>query len=211
MQTPAHAGQPHPRGSVRTRRLFISGVYKIGHSTGQCRHAGHDRPVAAWNDPPQQVRFIMGNPLITDTFHPNRWDYLYSIQPGGSQRQQERVSLVFNASDQLAGLAGDFMPGVSRDEQISVANPRRRARPQPRPANRKNVRRRDRCWSRFSAKWTKRKPFRYRFQNHWKPNEKRPASPGVLLSSVQASSALFFAAFAARCLRTSFGSAISGR
>ena len=158
----------------------------------------------------QQVRFIMGNPLITDTFHPNRWDYLYSIQPGGSQRQQERVSLVFNANDQLAGLAGDFMPGVSRDEQILGRQPQAPSAP-ARPANRKNVRRRDRCWSRFSAKWTKRKPFRYRFQNHWKPNEKRPASPGVLLSSVQASSALFFAAFAARCLRTSFGSAISGR
>ncbi|MES2818655.1 MAG: outer membrane protein assembly factor BamE [Pseudomonadota bacterium] len=65
-----------------------------------------------------QVRFIMGNPLITDTFHANRWDYLYSIQPGGVKRQQERVSLVFNANDQLAGLAGDFMPGVSRDEAI---------------------------------------------------------------------------------------------
>ncbi|WP_417775469.1 outer membrane protein assembly factor BamE [Stutzerimonas xanthomarina] len=65
-----------------------------------------------------QVRFIMGNPLITDTFHADRWDYLYSIQPGGSQRQQERVSLVFNADDQLAGLAGDFKPGVSRDEAI---------------------------------------------------------------------------------------------
>ncbi|WP_413043149.1 outer membrane protein assembly factor BamE [Pseudomonas sp. YJ42] len=65
-----------------------------------------------------QVRFIMGNPLITDTFHANRWDYLYSIQPGGSQRQQERVSLVFNANDQLTGLAGDFKPGVSRDEAI---------------------------------------------------------------------------------------------
>ena len=69
-----------------------------------------------------QVRFIMGNPLITDTFHPNRWDYLYSIQPGGSQRQQERVSLVFNANDQLAGLAGDFKPGVSRDEAILGAD-----------------------------------------------------------------------------------------
>src|SRR5690606_26463454 len=57
-------------------------------------------------------------PLITDTFHANRWDYLYSIQPGGSQRQQERVSLMFNANDQLAGLAGDFKPGVSRDEAI---------------------------------------------------------------------------------------------
>ena len=65
-----------------------------------------------------QVRFIMGNPLITDTFHADRWDYLYSIQPGGRERQQERVSLVFNANDQLAGLAGDFKPGVSRDEAI---------------------------------------------------------------------------------------------
>ena len=65
-----------------------------------------------------QVRFIMGNPLITDTFHADRWDYLYSIQPGGGQRLQERVSLVFDGSDQLVGLAGDFMPGVSRDQAI---------------------------------------------------------------------------------------------
>jgi len=66
----------------------------------------------------RQVRFIMGNPLLADTFHANRWDYLYSIQPGGGQRQQERISLVFDGNDQLAGLAGDFRPGVSRDEAI---------------------------------------------------------------------------------------------
>lgn len=66
----------------------------------------------------RQVRFIMGNPLITDTFHANRWDYLYSFQAGGSRRQQERVSLVFNDRDQLVGLAGDFRPGVSRDQAI---------------------------------------------------------------------------------------------
>jgi outer membrane protein assembly factor BamE len=66
----------------------------------------------------RQVRFIMGNPLLTDTFHANRWDYLYSIQPGGGTRFQERVSLMFDGSDQLAGLSGDFMPGVSRDQAI---------------------------------------------------------------------------------------------
>lgn len=64
-----------------------------------------------------QVRYIMGNPLITDTFHAERWDYLYSIQPGGGERMQERISLNFN-EDQLAGLGGDFMPGVSRDQAI---------------------------------------------------------------------------------------------
>ena len=71
----------------------------------------------------RQVRFIMGNPLITDTFHPNRWDYLYSIQPGGGERYQERVSLVFDANDQLVGLSGDFMPGVSRDQAILGESP----------------------------------------------------------------------------------------
>ncbi|GAC1039940.1 outer membrane protein assembly factor BamE [Pseudomonas sp. No.117] len=66
----------------------------------------------------QQVRFIMGTPLIQDTFHPDRWDYLYSLQAAGGQRKQERVSLVFNGNNQLSGLAGDFMPGTSREQQI---------------------------------------------------------------------------------------------
>ncbi|MEG0636517.1 MAG: outer membrane protein assembly factor BamE, partial [Pseudomonas sp.] len=57
-------------------------------------------------------------PLIQDTFHTNRWDYLYSLQPGGGQRQQERMSVFFNDNDQLANLSGDFMPGVSRDQEI---------------------------------------------------------------------------------------------
>ncbi len=66
----------------------------------------------------RQVRFIMGNPLIADTFHPDRWDYLYSMQPGGGKRQQERVTLVFDAQQRLAGLSGDYRPGASRDEAI---------------------------------------------------------------------------------------------
>jgi outer membrane protein assembly factor BamE len=60
----------------------------------------------------------MGNPLLTDTFHANRWDYLYSLQPGGGERQQERISVTFSPDDQLIGLSGDFMPGVSRDEAL---------------------------------------------------------------------------------------------
>lgn len=83
-----------------------------------------------------QVRFIMGNPLLTDTFHANRWDYLYSIQPGGGKRLQERVSVVFNGNEQLAGLSGDFLPGVSRDQAIlgedgaSVTAPQATRQPQ---------------------------------------------------------------------------------
>ncbi len=79
----------------------------------------------------RQVRFIMGNPLLTDTFHANRWDYLYSIQPGGGERLQERVSLVFDGNDQLAGLSGDFMPGVSRDQEILGETGGTQISPQP--------------------------------------------------------------------------------
>ncbi|WLG95129.1 outer membrane protein assembly factor BamE [Pseudomonas sp. Z1-14] len=87
----------------------------------------------------RQVRFIMGNPLLTDTFHADRWDYLYSLQPGGGERQQERISVIFNANDQLVSLSGDFMPGVSRDEAImgkdsgtTVTDPTQNAE-QPKP------------------------------------------------------------------------------
>ena len=66
----------------------------------------------------RQVRFIMGTPLITDTFHSDRWDYLYSIQTAGGTRRQERISLMFDDNQQLLGLAGDFLPGISRDQAI---------------------------------------------------------------------------------------------
>lgn len=66
----------------------------------------------------RQVRFIMGTPLIVDTFHPHRWDYLYSIQVAGGVRKQERISLTFNQNNELQGLSGDFVPGMSRDQAI---------------------------------------------------------------------------------------------
>ncbi|MFK3772101.1 MULTISPECIES: outer membrane protein assembly factor BamE [Pseudomonas] len=88
----------------------------------------------------RQVRFIMGNPLLQDTFNTNRWDYLYSLQPGGGQRQQERMSIFFNESDQLVSLAGDFMPGVSRDQEIlggsgdTTVSPAHQGQPAEKPA-----------------------------------------------------------------------------
>ena len=79
-----------------------------------------------------------GNPLLQDTFNTNRWDYLYSLQPGGGTRQQERMSIFFNDSDQLVSLSGDFMPGVSRDQEIlgegsdtSVQQPQTEVRDEP--------------------------------------------------------------------------------
>lgn len=57
----------------------------------------------------RQVRYLLGTPLITDVFHQERWDYVYTEQPGGKARRQKRISLFFK-NEQLAGLQGDFRP-----------------------------------------------------------------------------------------------------
>lgn len=76
----------------------------------------------------RQVRYVMGSPLVVDVFHQNRWDYVYSFQPGGGIRQQKRISLIFQ--DQLLmGLQGDFRPSSEPIKEtvrdISVVVPKR--------------------------------------------------------------------------------------
>jgi len=55
----------------------------------------------------RQVNFILGTPLVKDTFDQDRWDYLYSFQPGGGERVQERLTVFFE-NEQLTHFAGDF-------------------------------------------------------------------------------------------------------
>lgn len=54
----------------------------------------------------KQVAYIMGTPLLIDTFHPNRWDYIYSFHPGNGNREQRRVTLYFT-DDQLDHIEGN--------------------------------------------------------------------------------------------------------
>ena len=49
----------------------------------------------------EQVRSIMGTPLLTDIFHAERWDYIFSRQtPDG--RQEQRGLALFFADGKLA-------------------------------------------------------------------------------------------------------------
>jgi outer membrane protein assembly factor BamE len=43
-----------------------------------------------------QVRFLMGTPLLTDPFHPERWDYVYTYYKAGQLAEQKRVTLFFD-------------------------------------------------------------------------------------------------------------------
>ena len=50
-----------------------------------------------------QVRFILGTPLLTDPFHQDRWDYYYSMRKGRKEPERYGATLYFkgNALDRI--------------------------------------------------------------------------------------------------------------
>ncbi len=56
----------------------------------------------------EQVRFILGTPLLTDMFHAQRWDYVYRFQNGRTNAVESRkFSVYFNQDNRLERVAGD--------------------------------------------------------------------------------------------------------
>ena len=56
-----------------------------------------------------QVRFILGTPLLTDPFHANRWDYVFTDARNG-ELQTRKVYTVTFANEKLATFSGDTLP-----------------------------------------------------------------------------------------------------
>ena len=45
--------------------------------------------------PRQQVRDILGSPLLTSMFHADRWDYVFTLRRQGQDVQRRRVAVFF--------------------------------------------------------------------------------------------------------------------
>jgi outer membrane protein assembly factor BamE len=56
-----------------------------------------------------QVRDILGSPLLTDIFHTDRWDYMFTIRRQGTAPQQRRVTAYFDG-ERLARIEADELP-----------------------------------------------------------------------------------------------------
>ena len=56
-----------------------------------------------------QVRFLMGTPLLTDMFHADRWDYVFRLQKGNGEVLSSRVSVFFK-DDRVARFEGGNLP-----------------------------------------------------------------------------------------------------
>ena len=60
-----------------------------------------------------QVKFVMGSPLVVDPFQPDRWDYIYTLRKGDGSRKREQLSVFFK-DDVLVSLSGDFLPASAK-------------------------------------------------------------------------------------------------
>jgi outer membrane protein assembly factor BamE len=59
-----------------------------------------------------QVRFVLGTPLLQDPFHANRWDYVYRFEDGAKgEITMRNIFVYFNAAGQLERVGGDVAAG----------------------------------------------------------------------------------------------------
>lgn len=77
----------------------------------------------------QQVRYVLGTPMISDAFHGNRWDYVYRLEQDGKLVDKQRLTIYFEGDrlvrfeDELR--SDDAAPATVAPEAAAVpaANP----------------------------------------------------------------------------------------
>ena len=76
-----------------------------------------------------QVRSLLGAPLLTDIFHADRWDYVFTLKRQGTQPQQRRVTVYFSG-DRVDRFDAAELPSEQEFvASIDAIKPDRRKRP----------------------------------------------------------------------------------
>ncbi|HEU5435153.1 MAG TPA: outer membrane protein assembly factor BamE [Telluria sp.] len=68
-----------------------------------------------------QVKFILGTPLLTDTFHADRWDYPFYLARGNGELTKARVTVYFK-DDKVERFDGGNLP-TEREYIARIAGP----------------------------------------------------------------------------------------
>ena len=74
-----------------------------------------------------QVKFVMGSPLLVDMFHSNRWEYIFQRQLEFNKGFEQRNLSVFFENDRLLRIQGDVVPAPS----VSAVEAKPQAVPDP--------------------------------------------------------------------------------
>ena len=60
----------------------------------------------------EQVRNVLGTPLVTSLFHSDRWDYVFTLKRKGVEEQKRHLAVFFK-DDLMDRVEGDPMPSES--------------------------------------------------------------------------------------------------
>lgn len=82
----------------------------------------------------EQVRFVMGTPLVVDMFRENRWDYVYRFTEGWEEPKTRTLSLFF-VDGRLDSVEGDVL--AEDGSQGETRQPRTRLVEVPAPEGRR--------------------------------------------------------------------------
>ncbi len=69
-----------------------------------------------------QVRYLLGTPLLTDIFHADRWDYVYTLSKKGQRMEERHITLFFDG-DALKRVTGDVVPAPATAASGVAAQP----------------------------------------------------------------------------------------
>ena len=77
----------------------------------------------------EQVRQILGTPLVSSMFHGDRWEYVFTLKRQGVEPQRRQLTVWFK-DDRMDRVEGDTMP--SEAEFVSTLDNRRKGGKVPR-------------------------------------------------------------------------------
>ncbi len=77
----------------------------------------------------EQVRYVLGTPLVADVFRDDRWDYVFVRQRANERQVEQRRITIHFAEGKLARIAGDVVAMPSQDPGAAGAPPK----PEPAP------------------------------------------------------------------------------
>lgn len=85
-------------------------VYRVGISQGNLIEQ-EDLDQVEVGMTRNQIRFLLGTPMIDDPFHQDRWDYVYYLKPGREDAVFKRwISIIFE---------DDVVSEIRKDQELA--------------------------------------------------------------------------------------------
>ena len=69
--------------------------------------------------PQEEVQRVLGTPPITDPFHKNRWDYVYTLSRPHEDLEEKQITVFFE-NDKLVRMLTDIAPAT--DTAATITN-----------------------------------------------------------------------------------------